>query len=64
MVPLGERHLRSVVEEFVEHYHSERTHQGLDNLIPFPARAPAARGRVVVRERLGGVLKFYDRKAA
>src|SRR5450432_597192 len=25
VVPLGDRHLRSVVREFVEHYHSERT---------------------------------------
>jgi transposase InsO family protein len=65
IVPLGERHLRHVLREFVAHYHLERNHQGLGNLIPFPARAPpAAAGRVRVRERLGGLLKFYERKAA
>ena len=65
IVPLGEQHLRLVVREFVEHYHVERNHQGLDNVIPFPARAsPVVRGRVRVRQRLGGILKFYGRKAA
>jgi hypothetical protein len=64
-VPLGERHRRRVVAAFVEHYHVERNHQGLDNVIPFPARAsPVVRGRVRVRERLGGILKFDERKAA
>jgi putative transposase len=65
IIPLGERHLRDVVRDYVEHYHSERNHQGLDDVIPFPARAPpVVRGRVVTRERLGGVLKFYHRRAA
>jgi putative transposase len=27
IVPLGERHLRTVIGELVEHYHSERNHQ-------------------------------------
>ena len=31
MVILGERHLRHVVDEYVEHYHLERNHQGLGN---------------------------------
>ena len=31
VVPLGERHLRRTLAEFVEHYHGERNHQGLDN---------------------------------
>ena len=31
IVPLGERHLRLAVTEFVEHCHRERNHQGLDN---------------------------------
>jgi len=65
IVPLGARHLDHLVREYVEHYHSERNHQGLGNVIPFPARAPpVVVGRVRVRERLGGILKFYERKAA
>jgi hypothetical protein len=38
IVPLGERHLRAVVRQFVEHYHAERNHQGLGNVIPFRPR--------------------------
>jgi putative transposase len=65
IVPLGERHLRSVVREFVEHYHAERNHQGLGNVIPFPSRDVASPvGRICRRERLGGVLSFYERNAA
>ena len=31
VIPLGERHLRLTVAEFVAHYHGERNHQGLGN---------------------------------
>jgi putative transposase len=40
LVPLGERHLRRAVSEFVEHYHFERNHQGLDNRLITPIAAP------------------------
>src|SRR5260370_15591778 len=65
LVLLGERHLRRAVGEFVEHYHLERNHQGLDSrlLTALPAprndNAPLAR-----RERLGGLLNYYYRRAA
>jgi putative transposase len=63
VVPLGERHLRWLVTEYVEHYHLERNHQGLGNkLIDGPAQE--GRGRVECRERLGGVLNYYYRMAA
>jgi transposase InsO family protein len=29
--PLGERHLRRTIAEFVAHYHGERNHQGVGN---------------------------------
>ena len=29
LIPLGERHFRRAVAEFVAHYHRERNHQGL-----------------------------------
>jgi hypothetical protein len=38
----GERHLRAVVHEFAEHYHAERNHQRLGNVIPFPFRDSAS----------------------
>jgi transposase InsO family protein len=65
LVPLGERHLRRTVGEFVAHYHSERNHQGLGNVIPFPAPGtPYESGPIRRRERLGGLLNFYERNAA
>jgi putative transposase len=64
IVPLGERHLCTVIREFVEHYHSERNHQGLGNVIPFPSAVTPSCGGIRRRERLGGLLNFYERKAA
>ena len=43
VIPLGERHLRRTLAEFVAHYHGERNHQGLDNeLIDRPPRQHAS----------------------
>jgi transposase InsO family protein len=65
MVLLGERHLRRAVTEFVEHYHVERNHQGLKNeLITKPAQAANDNSPVLRRERLGGLLNFYYRRAS
>ena len=65
LVPLGERHLRRAVAEFVEHYHRERNHQGLDNQLLTPAAPPANDNAPIARrERLGGLLNFYFRSAA
>jgi putative transposase len=65
IVPMGEGHLRKAVAQFVEHYHRERNHQGIGNLLLTPASAPAnGNGRVRRRERLGGLLSFYYRDAA
>ncbi len=65
IIPLGERHLRKAVEEYAEHYHLERNHQGLDNeLIEKPSRPVNVDGAVDCRERLGGILRYYHRRAA
>ena len=65
MIPLGERHLRDAVSEYTKHYHSERNHQGFDNqLIEKPRDAPDLSHAVECAERLGGILKYYYRKAA
>ena len=47
-------------------YNDERNHQGKDNRILFPSRPEAKRnkGGVRCRERLGGLLKYYEREAA
>jgi putative transposase len=64
LVPLGEAHLRRAILEYTKHYHEERNHQGLDNELIVPAKAASGVGKVDRRERLGGLLSFYYRKAA
>jgi putative transposase len=62
MVPLGERHFRRAVAEFVAHYHHERNHQGLGNrLIECVASREA--GTIRRRQRLSGLLNYYERAA-
>ena len=65
IIPLGERHLRKAVKEYSEHYHLERNHQGLGNELVETSSGPTNKGSVVdCRERLGGILKYYHRRAA
>ncbi len=67
MIFFGEASLRHAVTEYIEHYHAERPHQGIGNIIPFPTKRPDHQPRdrpVVCRERLGGLLKSYHRKEA
>jgi transposase InsO family protein len=65
VVPLGERHLRRLLSEYITHFHSERNHQGLANVIPFPAPPSAVGGATIHRrDRLGGLLRYYYRNAA
>ena len=61
MLIFGESHLRYVVKEYMEHYHTERLHQGIDNKIINPP--PQGEGEIVCHERLGGLLKSYRRAA-
>jgi putative transposase len=63
IIPIGERHFRRAVAEFVKHYHGERNHQGLDNRLIAGAPVRDKAGRVRRRTRLGGLLNFYDRAA-
>ena len=65
VVPLGEGHLRLLVHEYVEHYHRERNHQGLDNqFLHRPPPSVSSDADVERHERLGGLLSFYYREAA
>ena len=77
-VIFGEQHMDHVCQEYLAHYHEERPHQSLENE-PITApkkrgRPKTKRGNVereVVplseircKQRLGGLLKSYNRKAA
>jgi transposase InsO family protein len=63
VVPLGERHLRHLIREFVAHYHGERNHQGIGNELINHSAQPAT-GAIRRRQRAGGVLSYYYRSAA
>jgi putative transposase len=77
-IVLGERHLNYLISEYLAYYHSERPHQG-KGYIPLAASAAGASNQadsskssdtplrlkdIACRERLGGLLKHYYRKAA
>ncbi len=65
MIFFGENSLRNAVGQFLEHYHKERNHQGLNNQIITPGdEVGCITGEVNCRERLGGLLKYYHRQAA
>ena len=65
MIFFGETALRQAVKEFVTHFLCERNHQGLANRLIEPGQEVGRRsGEVQCRERLGGILRYYYRKAA
>lgn len=65
MIFFGEKSLRRAVNAYLDHYHEERNHQGLDNMIIDPGDEVGRReGDVQCRERLGGLLRYYYRDAA
>jgi transposase InsO family protein len=63
LILLGGGHLRLAVRAFVQHYHTERPHQGLGNDLITPVNNHGT-GAIECHERLGGLLKSYYRKAA
>ena len=65
IIPLSGSHLRRIIRSYLEHYHLERNHQGLDNeLIEKTDVADRMNGTVKRKERLGGLLSYYYREAA
>jgi transposase InsO family protein len=64
MILFGEDALRNSIRQFVDHYHIERNHQGLDNQLITPIKEKSnTEGRIERRERLGGLLNYYYRAA-
>jgi len=67
LVLFGEASLKRALTQFQEHYHEARNHQGKENRLLFPSQTRGPRrepGTVRCQERLGGLLKYYDREAA
>jgi putative transposase len=70
LILFGEASLQRALDNYIEHYHHERPHQGKKNIILFPTSPVAEKsnstraGPVECKHRLGGLLKFYRRQAA
>jgi hypothetical protein len=66
LILVGESSLRRALQQYLLHYHEERNHQGKGNrmLFPFQTKARRKEGAVWCRERLGGLLKYYESEAA
>jgi putative transposase len=66
LILFGEGALWQARNEYVEHYHHERNYQGKGNVLRFPAVSQDMEGvgPMRCRERLGGLLKYYEREAA
>jgi putative transposase len=60
----GDKHLDYLVREYVEHYHTERPHQGLGNGLVTCEPPPNSGGDVQCRTKVGGLLRHYYRAAA
>jgi transposase InsO family protein len=64
LILFGERSLRNAVNQYLEHYHTERPHQGMGNRLLEPFDQPTtADGKIESTERLGGLLRSYRRAA-
>ncbi len=63
MIFLGRESLVRAIAEYAAHYHDERSHQGIRNVL-ISGAAPQSEGIVEARERLGGLLKYDHRRAA
>ncbi len=66
MLITGERHLRVVLGEYIDHYDTHRPHRTLQQSPPagrpHPS-APSANARVLRRDRLGGLIREYSQVA-
>ena len=66
LILFGEAALHHALREYMAHDHRERHHQGKGHVLLFPtsSHAPERTGPVRCRERLGGLLKYYECEAA
>src|SRR5271168_4517874 len=63
IIAMNERHLKRLLSEYVRYYHDDRTHPGLGKGTPGSRMRSVASGRILSRERLGGLHHRYDRAA-
>jgi putative transposase len=66
VILFGEKALQHALMEYGTYDHHERNHQGKGNVLLFPSSSSnrESQGPIQCRERLGGLLKYYEREAA
>jgi putative transposase len=65
MIFFGEESLRKAINTSLEHFHTERNHQGIANRLIEPGEEVGLHdGKILCCERLGGMLRYYYREAA
>ena len=65
MIFFGEKSLQSATIAYMEHFLTERNHQGMANQLLIPGeQVGRTSGEIVSRARLGGLLRHYYRAAA
>ena len=65
LILFGESSLKRALQQYELHYHEARNHQGKENRLLFPWRTQPVgsdQGSIQCRERLGNLLKYYDRQ--
>jgi len=63
----GKKALRRAIREYLTHFRTERNHQGKGNILLLPVSTKVENridGSIHCKERLGGLLKYYNREAA
>jgi putative transposase len=64
LILFDEQALRNAVNQYLDHYHNDRCHQGLGNELIVPLeRLPDVSTKIETIERLGGLLRSYRRAA-
>jgi transposase InsO family protein len=65
MIFFSEAALVRTIQQYAKHYHHERNHQGVGSRILEPGQEVGQEhGPIECRERVGGLLKYYYRRAA
>ena len=65
MIFFSEESLVRTILQYAKHYHHERNHQGVGSRILEPGQEVGQEhGPIECRERVGGLLKYYYRRAA
>ena len=65
VIVFDERHLRRILKEYLEYYHRNRTHLGLEKDCPMPRPVELAlMGDIQSESILGGLHHRYTRRAA